>query len=254
MVLILIILSLLSVFFDEYSTEYLEHKKSYKSIIEKRNADSRELIYSFSKNLKNKYPQDANIQNLANKLITDYDINFKKNALSIREYNDVKRDLATQHSFRGRSSLHFWLATFGLVTLGFYFSIKSLFDSFSRGSTFKHQLVDLAGIIVCSFWAIHLIFLTQNDFLANRYIGTLLVCSILISGFVYFTVRYFNYKDIAINKLTNLLIRTKENHFERVAVKAYYAEKNDKPIISLDTTKENIESFDKDVEDTINQL
>lgn len=244
----------MSVFFDEYSTEYLNHKKTYKEIIKKRNSDSKNLIYSFSEKLKTEYPNDSNIQNLADKLKEEYDTNFELNRSAIRKYNDVKRSLAGLHSFRGRSSLHFWLAAFGMVTLGFYFSIKSLFDSFSRGSTFKHQLVDLAGVIVCSFWAIHLIFLTQSDFLANRYVGTLLICSVLVSGFIYFTVKYFNYKDIAINKLTNLLIRTKENHFERVAVKAYYAEKNDKSIISLDTIKDNIESFDKDVEDTINQL
>ncbi|CAL2091766.1 conserved membrane hypothetical protein [Tenacibaculum sp. 190524A05c] len=253
-VLVLVVLSLISVFFDEYSPEYLSHKKTYKSIIKKRDRDNRELITSYSDKLKKQFPNDKNIQEIAEQLVIDYDNNYKQSKASIKAYNAKKKELVYAHSFRGRSSFHFWLALFGLVTLGFYFAVKSLFDSFSRGSTFKHQLVDIAGIIVCTFWAVHLIFLTQRDFLTNKYVGTLLLSSVLISGFIYFTVKYFNYKDLAIKNLADLLVRTKEEHYERVAVKAYYAEKNDKPIISLDTTKQNIEDFDKDVEETIKDL
>lgn len=178
-------------------------------------------------------------------------MSYKK---ELKEISNKRKAEAIAFSFRGRNSFHFWIFVFGLVTAIFYFSCKSLHDEFSRGSTFKHQFVSLTGIGVSFFWFIHLIFFTQNDFNKHTYFYAIVGCAVLLTVFTFYLVKHFTYKDQAINNLTNLLVRTKEDHYEKVAVKAYYAEKNDKPIISLDTTKQNIEEFDKDVEETITDL
>ncbi len=253
-ILSLVVLSLTCVFFDEYSPEYLAHKTTYRPTVQKRDSLNKSVIIEHNKELLKAFPNNPIAKKLANNLLNQYDSKLKEGKGYLKDYTAIKKHHANAHSFRGRSSLHFWIVVFGLSTALLVSNIKSLFDSFSRGSTFKYQFLDLAGIVVALFWLSHSIFLTQKDFTQNKYFVTLFLCSMLGSVFVYYLTKYFNYKDIAINNLTDLLVRTKEDHYEKVAVKAYYAEKNDKPIISLDTTKENIEEFDKDVEDTINKL
>lgn len=250
----LVLLSLFSVFSDEYSKEYLEHKKTYKQIIKNRDSSTKGLINKHAQTLLDKYPNDPEINKIANSLMSDYESNFEYNRKEIKKYNSKKKELAYEHSFRGRSSFSFWISLFGIVTLGLYFSIKSLFDSISRGSTFRHQLVDITGIVVSVFWAIHLLFLTQKDFLNNKYFAVIIFCSSLISMFVYFLVKKYNYKDIIIDSLLSLIFRIKSKHYRRLAVKSLYAEKHDEALLSLDTVKQNAQEFDKDIAETIDKI
>ncbi|MDB0600481.1 hypothetical protein PL373_04835 [Tenacibaculum maritimum] len=230
----MVTLSLFHVFFENKSKDVTKQYKLYSKVVKERDVF-----------FENHFAKTGDEK--GKKAYFDY-----KNKLYLIKTKKIKS--AREHSFRGRSSFHFWLFLFGLITPIFYFSCKSLFDEFSRGSNFKHQLISLSGIVISFFWFIHLLFFTQKDFTKNSYIGLILLCSIASSVFTYFLIKKFTYKDQIINGLTNLLIRTKEDHYERVAVKAFYAEKNDKPIISLDTTKENIKEFQEDIDNTINNM
>ena len=143
--------------------------------------------------------------------------------------------------------MFFWIFVFGLVTALMFFSCKSLFDDFSKGSNFRFQLVSITGIIISFFWMIHLIFLTQKDFTKNKYILVILLSSILLSTFTYFLVKYYTYKDQIILKQLSFLERIKTIYYHDLAVKALYAEKAGEPLITEKSTKKSIEEFQSDL-------
>lgn len=205
-------------------------------------------------------------------LTLDYISRLEKGEMSISEYSEVARNhlalykpnlkaiskhrskLNKEHSFRGRGSFRFWIFVFGLVTALLYFAAKSLFDEFSRGSTFKHQFVSVSGIVVACFWIVHLVFYTQKDFAKNTYFLTIFICALLMSVFVYHLVKYYTYKDQIIYNLLDFIERVKTKHINRLGTKSYYADRNDEPMVSLDTTKDNIEDFDNDLNETLKRV
>lgn len=251
---LLVSLSLFSVFFDEYSKEYLVHKSTYKSVVKKRDSINKSVILNHNKKLLLAFPNDKKIQALTDNLLLEYDKGFLEGRSYLKEYTAKKKLLANNHSFLGRSSFHFWIVYFGLITGLLYFSIKSLKDSFSRGSTFRHQFLDIIGVIVSIFWGIHSIFLTQDDFVKNKYILTLSVCSVLGGVFVYFITRYYTYKDVTISNLLSFISRVKEDHYPKVAVKAMYSEKTGEVLETSESVEDNADKFDKDLVQTINGI
>ena len=251
---LVVTMSLFHVFFQASSKDYLTHKKTFGTILDNRDDKNIEIIKEHVLDLKKKYPENNTLVSLGEKLISDYKLNNKNSSEKVKEYNNIKRKITSGFSFRGRSSFHFWIFIFGLVSALFYFSCKSLFDEVSKGSTFRHHLVSLSGIIVACFWLIHLLFFTQNDFNKNVYFLTILGLAVLFSVFTYFLVKYYSYKDQIIYNLLGLVGRIKNKHYKRIATKAMYSEKNESSVISIDTTKENINEFDKDVIETLKKM
>ncbi len=220
---------------------------------------------------KNTNPKELEQLSLYAKKVKERDAFFLKHFKSINDekgekaYLDYKKELliikkakhkyAKEFSFFGRKSKHFWIFIFGIVLGFFYFSVKSLFDEFSRGSTFKHQFTSICGIIVSSFWLIHLFFFTQKDFNKNTYFTMILVCAILMSFFTYYLVKYYTYKDQVINNLLGVLHRIKSKHYPKIAYKAFYYQRNNQSGISgVSTVEEDIEKFDVDLKETINKI
>jgi len=240
---ILVTLSLFHVFFESKSKLISQNDKEYNSLIIE------------NKSLTKKYRED-----LKNRRINIDDYLFKTNELlldsqsKINKLNIEKRAIKNNFSFNGRSSFHFWLFVFGLVSALFYFACKSLFDEISRGSTFRHQLVSISGIIVAFFWFVHLIFYTQNDFNKNTYFFTILVLATLFSIFTYFLVKYYTYKDIIIRDLIKLIVKIKSKHYPKILVKALYAERENNDLPSTVTVKNLANDFDKDIRNTFNSI
>lgn len=236
-------MSLFHVFLNSKSPRAKENNLTYKTLIKSR--DSKQNLYL--EQLNEGVLSSKEYYGVVKKLINES--NKEKKRL-----NKEKRQINRDFSFRGRSSFHFWVFVFGLVTALFYFACKSLFDELSKGSTFKHQLVSLSGVIVACFWIIHLLFFTQSDFNKNTYFLTILGIAVLFSIFTYFLVKYYTYKDQIIYNLLSLVGRIKNKHYQRIATKAMYSEKNERSVISLDTTKENIKDFDKDIAETLKKM
>ncbi|WP_160112013.1 hypothetical protein [Aquimarina sp. AU58] len=182
-------------------------------------------------------------------LATDLVKTSKQNVAKI---NAEKRQINRDHSFRGRSSFHFWIFVFGLVTALFFFSCKSLHDDFSRGSTFKFHFVSLTGILVSGFWFIHLIFLTQKDFTQNKYVLILVIAASLFAAFTYFLVKYYTYKDDIIYKKLSFLERIRSIHYPRVAKKAKHAEKAG--LVVKSDLDNDIDEFQNDLRDVVNNI
>lgn len=250
----LVSLSLFCVFWNEYPDGYFEHKKNYKSIIKNRNTGFLETISNHQEKLKKLYPNDKILQGLSQDLSKEYNTILESSKTNLREYTKTKKEYELAHSFRGRSSFHFWLMLFGLVSALFYFACKSLFDDISKGSHFRHQFVSIAGLIVSGFWFVHLVFYTQNDFLQNKYIGVILISSVLFSFFTYFLIKYYAYKDQIIYSLLSFIKRVKNKHYKEIAVKALYSEKTGKPLVAKKTTNESIDEFDEDLLTTVKDL
>lgn len=235
----MVAMSLFHAPFKRYSKSFLEHKKNYTKIIKERS-----------------YLQDSLLNELGATLsITQYKKAkkeyWKLSQNKLKAYTKKKKELITEHSFRGRSSFRFWLFAFGLVIALLFFSCKSLYHDIVNGSTFKFQFISLTGIIVSFFWLTHLLFLTQQDFNTNSYIAILLVAGALSSCFTYFLVKNYTYKDDLILKQLSLIDRIKTVHYPRVALKALYSERNDKAMLSADSVKENANAFDDDIVTTL---
>ncbi|TSE08789.1 hypothetical protein [Aquimarina algiphila] len=243
---LVVTLSLFHIFLEPKSKAQLDYAPKYKE--EVRRLDSLQLHYITQ--LENKEINADQYVLIAKQHLASYEPSLKK-------ISSVRRSLAQEHSFRGRSSLHFWLFVFGLVIALFFFSCKSLKDDFSRGSTFKFHFVSLTGILVSGFWFIHLIFLTQKDFTQNNYIAAILFGALLFSVFVYFLVKYYTYKDDIIYKQLWFIEKVKTTYFYNMSIKAKYAEKHKTSIPSSHNVKnvdETIDDFQKDLNELITDV
>ena len=184
---------------------------------------------------------------LTQNFVQNYNNHLDKVKNELKIYHDKKRELAIKHSFRGRTSIRFWLAYFG-VTLGFlFFSVKSLYNDIVSGSTYRFQLLSLSGVIVSVFWSIHFIFSTQKDFRINKYVIALILCGILVSIFTYFVVKFYAYKDDIILSQLSLIEKIKTIHYPKMVVRAKYLEKYGESINSDETIKDDIDSFQEDI-------
>ncbi|CAL2107677.1 conserved membrane hypothetical protein [Tenacibaculum sp. 190524A02b] len=236
-------MSLFHIFFKSKTKEQLLATKSYKIKVKERDTYQLELINLLEKEeiTKKEYVIKA-------KESFKY---YKNELLKISKY---KKKLAYQHSFRGRANFRVWIYLFGLVTLGLFFSCKSLYHDIVNGSTFKFQLISLAGIVVSFFWLIHLTFLTQKDFSESKYITLIIICAALATAFIYYLMKYYTYKDAIILKLLSFLKRVKNKHYKDMAVRAVYLEETGTPLATEKTTNEAMEEFDKDLVTTIKGL
>ncbi|WP_438712687.1 hypothetical protein ACSTS3_10745 [Aquimarina muelleri] len=232
-------MSLFHVFFASQSPELLNEQSHYKKIVSERDSVNNLHVNKFEEDLISK----AEYLSLVKSSFI-----FYKNKL--KNSSAKKRKLAEKFSFRGRSSFHFWIFVFGLVTALFFFSCKSLHDDFSRGSTFKFHFVSFTGILVSIFWFTHLIFLTQSDFTQNKYIAAILIIAVLFSIFTYYLVKYYSYKDNLIDKQLSFLERIRVFHYPRIAKKAKYAEKAG--LIEKSDLENDIDEFQKDLRKVFN--
>ncbi len=236
MAFMLVTLSLFHVFFNAKSKLVPLNNQKYSVEINRRN----DLQNQYLEDLKNRKIDIEQYYVLATDLV-------KTSKQNVAKINAEKRQINRDHSFRGRSSFHFWIFVFGLVTALFFFSCKSLHDDFSRGSTFKFHFVSLTGILVSGFWFIHLIFLTQKDFTQNKYVLILVIAASLFAAFTYFLVKYYTYKDQIIYRQLSFIERVKRIYYKDMIFKAMYAEESGKSYKSGKLVDDCIDEFHEDL-------
>ena len=238
----IVAMSLFQVPFKRYSKEYSKHYKTYSSIIKERNQQQDSLLHELG--------QTLTIKEFKLERLQAWNLSKKK----LEKYIKIKNTLAKEHSFLGRGSFKFWLFIFGLVSLGFYFSLKSLFEDFRKPIRTGHEIISIIGISICLFWYYHLFFQTASDFYNETYLLFKLIVSIAISFFISRLIKYYAIKEGAISSLLNLVFRIKSKHFKKMTVKALYAERYDKSLITLESIKQQSNSFDEDVLKTVNNI
>ncbi|PKV51722.1 hypothetical protein ATE84_3820 [Aquimarina sp. MAR_2010_214] len=236
-------LSLFHVFFNATSSELITEQKNYKNIVKERDSINAYTIDLFKKNLITK-----------DEYLAFADTHFELYKDKLKRKSKLKKELAISFSFRGRSSFHFWIFVFGLVTALFFFSCKSLHDDFSRGSTFKFHFVSLTGILVSGFWFIHLIFLTQKDFTQNKYVLILIIAASLFAAFTYFLIKYYTYKDQIIYRQLSFIERVKRIYYRDMVFKAMYAEESGKPHESGKLVDNCIDDFHQDLKKVMDNI
>ncbi|CAL2092150.1 hypothetical protein [Tenacibaculum sp. 190524A02b] len=240
---LLVTMSLFHIFFSPKPQNIIELKNEYKKVIKKRNNQQSEYLESL---IKGELTKEAYYSKVKKLLINS--------SSKVKNINKEKHLINYKFSFRGRSSFRLWIYMFGLVTLGFFFSCKSLYHDIVNGSTFKFQLISLVGIVVSFFWLIHLTFLTQKDFSESKYITLIIICAALATAFTYYLMKYYTYKDAIILKLLSFLKRVKNKHYKDMAVRAVYSEETGTTLATEKTTNEAMEEFDKDLVTTIKGL
>ncbi|MFD0992353.1 hypothetical protein [Tenacibaculum geojense] len=235
-------MSLFQVFFDRYSPEYLAHYDTYQQIIDNRD-----------------FKQDSLLNELGNTLtVKEYKEERSKAWTASKKelgiYTKKKKELAAEHSFRGRSNFKFWIFQFGLILLGFYFSVKSLVDDLKRKIKTGHELISIVGISISLLWFYHLIFQTAKDFYTETYLFAKFLAALAVGFFISRLIKYYVLKTGIIQSLIDLIIRIKKVHYKEMVIKALYAEKYDRSIDSIETVKNQTERFDQDVKETIKNI
>ncbi len=248
---VLVALSLFHVFFKPYSQEYLDHKKTYKDIINKSDNGTLELLTKYNDLIKQKYQGDT-IAVFSEKLLNDYKNHHQYSINRIEEYNKKKKELALSHSFLGRNSLRYWLANFGIAIALLFFSIRSLYQDIVHGSKYRFHLVSFSGVIVGMFWIIHFIFMTQRDFNTNKYLLVIVLCAVLSAAFTYYLVKYYSYKDDIILRQLSLIERIKTIHYPKILVRLKYIEKYGDKVKDKETIEDSVRLFQKDINTTLN--
>ena len=182
---LMVTMSLYHVFFESKSPEIERNNEDYRQLVIHRNSTQDKLLEQLKK-------KDINVDEYLFK-ITALE---KKSKEKIKILNREKIRIIRDFSFRGRSSFHFWLFVFGLVTLGLFFSCKSLYQDIKNGSSFKVYFISICGIVISLFWVIHLTFMTQKDFSKHSYVGMILLCSIFFSVFGYYAIKHIASKKL----------------------------------------------------------
>ncbi len=228
--------------FDRFSKEYLEHYATYQGILDERDSIQNSLVNELGKSL----------------TVEEYKKNRAESwALSkvkLKEYKKKKKELFKAHSFFGRGSFKFWLFVFGLVLLGFYFSIKSLIEDYRKEIRTGHEIISIIGIAVSLFWFYHLFFQTAQDFYTEVYLLFKVLICIAIAIFISQSIKYFTRKEGIIKTLIDLVLRIKVTHYRKMVVNALYAEQNDQSIDSIETVKDQADALDKDIRETMNKI
>ncbi|WP_299838118.1 hypothetical protein [uncultured Tenacibaculum sp.] len=239
---LIVSISLFSSPFKRYSEEFLKHKPNYNKIIKSRDFSQDSLLNELGKTLS----------------IEQYKLerqrSWGKHQEQLREYQKKKKVIVKNHSFRGRTNFKFWLVQFGIIFLGFYMSVKSLYNDLKQPNDTGHKWGSLSAIFVTLFWLYHLFFKTANDFYQETYIISDLLIAVFATFFVRGLIKYYATKKSIISELVDLLIRIKKIHFKGVAVKAKYAEKHDKSLDCIETVDNQIDQFDKDINQTIEKI
>lgn len=237
----IVAMSLFQAPFKRYSKEYSEHYKTYNSIINKRNSTQDSLLNELGKSL------------TIEKYKIEREEAWSNSQLLLKKYTSKKRKLAKEHSFLGRSSFKFWIFQFGIILLGFYFSIRSLIEDLKKDIKTGHEIISILGISISLFWLYHLFFKTANDFYAETYYLFEFLVSVGVGFFISRLIKYYTVKKGIISDLVDLILRIKTTHYRKMVVKALYAEKYDKSIDSIETVKMEANEFDKDISNTFDK-
>ncbi len=240
--LLIVTMSLLSFPFQRYSDELVAHKKKYKPILDGRNKTLDSLKNELGATL-----TIAEYKKLSSALWSGYN-------KEVSEYRTEKKRLLEAQSFLGRSDFKFWLTQFGIILLGLYFSVKSLYDDYRKKLRTGHQFISQIGILVSLFWMYHLFFKTAADFYTETYVITEIVLCIIAAFFIANLIKYYAKKENVVKGLISLVLRIKTKHYRNILVKALYAEKHDKSMDSIETTRSQSDEFDRDVKDTFNKV
>lgn len=239
---LIVAMSLFQVPFERYSDEYVIHKKKYAKIIKSRNRIQDSLLVELGKTLSiEEYKKERLLAWSASKLKLD-------------EYGAKKKQLANEHSFLGRANFKFWLFQFGLILLGFYFSVKSLINDLRSKIKTGHEVISVLGISVCLFWFYHLFFKTAADFYTETYLIFKFILALGAGYFVSRLIKYFVIQERVVDALVKLIVRIKKIHYANMVIKALYAEKHDKSMDSIETVKTQAAAFDNDVKQTIEKF
>lgn len=239
---LIVAMSLFQVPFKRYSEEYKSHYATYPLIIKKRDRIQDSLLSQLGKTLTiDEYKKAKTKAWLDSKL-------------ELGEYTKIKKKLAKEHSFLGRSSFKFWIFQFGLILLGFYFSIRSLIADLNKKVKTGHEIISVIGISISLLWFYHLFFQTARDFYTETYLIFKFIVSLAVGYFVSRLIKYYTQKEGIIKSLVDLIFRIKKTHYRNIVAKALYAEKYNKSLDTLKTVKNQTDDFDKDVSDTIKKF
>lgn len=202
-------MSFFHVLFDRYSTEFLEHKKTYRPIISARNIATNNLLDQLEKG-------EISVQ----EYVKEQRENVSVSTTKLKAYTKKKNEIMENDKFFGRASIRYWLFFFGLVIAIGYFSIKSYIVDIKNENLKWHKYISVGGIIICCFWLYHLFFLTEKDFNKPTYFMLQVLCAVLVGVTVARLIKFYINKESLeqiISSLFRFINELDENDFIKEA-------------------------------------
>ena len=171
-------------------------------------------------------------------------------------------DKSSADEFIGFRNFRQFLYAFGIYfaffcASSFFFWIKHFIDPQYQSVV---KIINILGGIFVSISAYFLlwVFIPVSDFPDYVYEIAFVLTAVFIAYGMYLLNRFV--ARIALNKLRNIknlvgfMLRVRDKHYERVALKALYAEKRNRPMDSPDTVAENIDEFEEDFYETLEKV
>ncbi len=171
-------------------------------------------------------------------------------------------DQNSENKFLGFKNLSVFLSAFGtyfafFCASSFFFWIKNFIDPQYKDVI---KIINIIGGVFVSISVYFLlwVFNPHSDFPSYVYHIVFVIIAVLIAYAMYLLNNFV--ARVSFNKLQNMrnligfIVRTRDKHYQRVAVKALYAEKHKKPMSSKDTVADNANEFEEDFYDTLEKV
>ncbi|MBC8753919.1 hypothetical protein H2O64_04505 [Kordia sp. YSTF-M3] len=234
-IFLIIIMSLIHVYFGNKPDGTRENYLEYKSIIQERDSVQNILLLQLSNSIINK-EQYIEKSNIKSELYSN----------KIKACNKEKRAIINSFKFNGRKSFHYWLFIFGLSFSFFFLAIRYTYRIIydHKNTHLKKSLFFEASawMAVSLFWVIHSVFVKSADLPTFVYASIMLCVCLLISISIFFFIKYLIHRKThtlesykaSIVRLIELIADIKVDHYFKMAVKA--------------STEENEAEINKDAE------
>jgi hypothetical protein len=146
--------------------------------------------------------------------------------------------------------MFFWALGWVVSTIITPISIRAKSDEIKRACDQASFLL-MSVSIFWLFWVFFNNIITQNNW---WYVVMFIGISFISTHIILRTVKYYTSKQNKIKTLISFILRVEKNHIAELGAKALYAEINNKAMKTDQTTKENIENYEEDQLDTLEEI
>ncbi|MEM9687485.1 MAG: hypothetical protein AAF934_11270, partial [Bacteroidota bacterium] len=146
----------------------------------------------------------------------------------------------------------------------FFYALVNLISLFYLRTRYKFIKGEFTGrillhgtlLFIGCFYTFY-VFYSEDDFDRSWYVTAMVLCTVaLVMASKFITESYLSrtrYLRKSIQRLIGLLFRIRSEHYEKVAVKALYAERQN-VVLTEDTVEENHREFNEDFYETMRKI
>jgi len=216
---------------------YSRHSKIYEGII-KQSSNERNVLFD----------------KLENGTLSNTEFVSAIRALEAKKQEDLvifhkKRNaLKEEYSYMGYSSYRYFLYAIGLPVFAVFATLLLLVFILNPGHVKDLKYFYLTAVFACMyvacFWVSHS-FLTKTDFSKWMYDGSVNLIALTAAVLLFLLVRFFSSSHNKLKILVNWILEIRNNHFQRVALKALEVDEDETIATIIDFENKTKEELSK---------